>query len=27
VNDTTGEVEPADGVAEPWEIQSRLDLR
>jgi hypothetical protein len=27
VNDATWEVEPADGVAQLWEIQSRLDLR
>jgi len=27
VNDATWDVEPADGVAQLWEIQSRLDLR
>ena len=27
VHDTTWEVEPADGVAELWALQSRLDLR
>jgi len=26
-NETTWQVEPADGVAELWELQSRLDLR
>jgi hypothetical protein len=27
VSETTWDVEPADGVAEIWQIQSRLDLR
>jgi hypothetical protein len=27
VNEATWQVQPADGVAQLWELQSRLDLR